>query len=325
MNAFATDLPLTIFAVAVAIGLSPYAALATVGWLAFLGALALPPVLVGLAKPLLWGTLAGLTVAEAIVSHFRLSDLVWNVLHTIARPTAAFLFAGAALATGPPAGQWLGSLSAFTIGLLVHVSVLAVRTAAHTAGPMSWRPGLTSVRLLAAASLAAFAFAAPPVAAAAAAVVLIAPLPWSPRLWGAASLAVLSVLYALTRPDRTHEWTVGVDRLPRALRKTARTALGPTSGPIRHARVTLARLGPRWPYWRGRIVFEADKPLYFLHYRRFQPRAIPLRAASAYVDDRLLIETLEVEEPISFSLCFGPDAPRGPAILTAIKRSPAAD
>jgi hypothetical protein len=323
VNALAPDLPLTILAAATAIGLSPYAALATMGWLAYIGAVALPPVLLGLAKPLLWGTLIGLTVIDGFLSRFRLTDLVWNVMHTIARPVAAFLFAGAALAAVQPAGQWMGSLTAFLIALLVHVSVLAVRTATRTAGPMSWFPGLTTVRLLCAALLAGFAFTAPPLAAAAAAVLLIAPLPWSPRLWGAAALAVASVLHALTRPDRTHNWIVGVDRLPRALRETARAALGRPSGPVRHARATLARLGPAWPYWRGRIIVEADKPVVFLHQRGFQPRAIPLQAASARNDEGLLIETLEVEDPIPFALCLGPDAPAAPAILTALKRSPA--
>lgn len=321
---FTPDLPLTIFAATAAIGLSPYAALAAVGLLTFLGVAALPPALAGLANPLLWGTLTGLTAIDGILSRFRLTDLVWNVLHTIVRPVAAFLFASAALAAASPAGQWLGSLSALVIALLVHVSVLAVRTAARTAGPEPWFPGLTSVRLLCAALFAAFALTAPPLAAATAAVVVFAPLPWSPRLWGAASLAFGSVLHALTRADRLHEWEVGADRLPRALRQTAQAALGQPSGPIRHANATLARLGPAWPYWRGRIVVEAESPVVFLHYRGLRPRAIPLRADAARVDDGALIETLETEDPVPFSLCLGPDAPTGPAILTALRRSCAA-
>ncbi len=322
---FTPDLPLTIFAATAAIGLSPYAALAAVGLLTFLGVAALPPALAGLANPLLWGTLTGLTAIDGILSRFRLTDLVWNVLHTIVRPVAAFLFASAALAATPPAGQWFGSLAAFMIALLVHVSVLAVRTAARTAGPASWLPGLTTVRLLCAAVVAALALFAPPLAAAAAAVLVIAPLPWSTRLWGATTLAIASVLHALTRADRLHDWEVGADKLPRPLRRTAQAALGQPSGPVRHARATLARLGPVWPYWRGRIVVQAEKPVLFLHYRGFRPRAILLRAAAVRVDEGALIETLEVDDPAPFSLCLGPDAPSGPVILTALKKSPSAD
>lgn len=322
MTEFTPDLALSILAGAVAIGLSPYAALATLGLLSYFGTLTTPPELAGLAEPVLWGTLASLTVVDGILSRFRLTDLVWNVLHTIARPVAAFLFASAALAALPAGGQWLGSLAAFVVALLVHVSVLAVRTAARTAGPVSWLPGLTSVRLLGAAFLAGIAFTAPPFGASAAAVLLVAPLPWSPRLWGAATLALASVLYPLIRPGHSHEWTVGVDRLPRGWRRTARAALGPPSGPVRHARATLARLGPAWPYWRGRIILEADKPVLFLHSRGFEPRAIPLRASTGRADESAVIETLEVDDPPSFALCLGPDAPEGPAILTALKRSP---
>ncbi|MGD8867583.1 MAG: DUF4126 family protein, partial [Gemmatimonadales bacterium] len=319
MTPFTADLPLTILAAAAAIGLSPYAALAALGLLAYAGGTALPPDLVGLATPALWLTTTGLTVIDGVLSHFRLTDLVWNVLHTIARPLAAFLFAAAVLADLPTAAQWLGSLAALLVALFVHISVAAVRTAARTAGPESWRPGFTAVRLICAALIMVAAFDAPVVAVAAAAILLIAPLPWSPRLWGAASLAISAMLYILTRPDRRHAWTVGLHTLPRAIRAPAQAALGSTSGPIRQCRATLARFGARWPYWRGWIVVAAEKPALFLHRRGFRPRTITLRATSARIDDGPLIETLEVDEPVALALCLGPDAPSGPAILTVLR------
>jgi hypothetical protein len=52
---------------------------------------------------------------------------------------------------------------------------------------------------------------------------------------------------------------------------------------------------------------------------------MPLRASTGRADEGALIETLEVEDPLSFALCLGPDAPGGPAILTALKRSPILD
>jgi hypothetical protein len=163
------------------------------------------------------------------------------------------------------------------------------------------------------------AFGIPLVAAAAAAILLIAPLPWWPRLWGAASLAIAAVLHILTRPDRRHAWTVGLDTLPRPIRAAAQAALGGTFGPIRHCRATLGRFGARWPYWRGWIVVAAEKPALFLHRRGFRPRTIPLHATSARIDDGPLIETLEVDNPVRLALCLGPDAPSGPAILTVLR------
>lgn len=319
MTEFTTDLPLTILAGAAAIGLSPYAALAAIGLSAYVGSTALPADLAGLATPALWLTMTGLTVVDGVLSHFRLTDLVWNVLHTVARPLAAFLFAAAVLAGFPVTAQWLGSLGALLVALLVHISVAAARTAARTAGPMSWLPGLTTARLLSAALLMLGGLGVPFLAAAAAAVLLIAPLAWSPRLWGAATLAITSVLYVLARPDRRHTWGVGLDTLPRPLRATAQVALGRTSGPIRFCRATLARFGARWPYWRGWIVVAAEKPVVFLHRRGFQPRAISLRANSARIDNGLLIETLEVDDPVRFSLCLAPGAPSGPAILAVLR------
>lgn len=316
MTRVGLDLPFTVFAGAAAIGLSPYAALAAIGLFAYLAAANLPVALTGLATPILWGVMAGWTAIDAILSHFRLTDLVWNVLHTIARPIAAFLFAAVVLDGSPATEQWLGSLGALLVALLVHISVLAARCAARTAGPEPWLPGLTAARLLAAALIMIAAIATPVLAAAAAAILVIAPLAWSPRLWGAASLSITATLQALTRPERRHEWHVGPDTLPRPLRETARASLDRSSGPIRHCRATLARLGSRWPYWSGRVVVAAETPVLFLHYRGLRPRAIPLLAASASLDNGALIETVNVEEPIPFRLCLGPDAPTGPAILT---------
>lgn len=321
MNQSTFDLPLMILAGAAAIGLSPYAALAAIGLFAYLGAAGLPVGLTGLAAPSLWGVMAGWTVIDGALSHFRLTDLVWNVLHTIARPVAALLFAAAVLDGFPATSQWLGSLGALLVALLVHISVLAVRSAARTAGPESWLPGLTAARLLVAALLMVVAVAAPWLAAAAAAVLVMAPLAWAPRLWGAAILSITAILRALTRPDLQHEWQVGPDTLPRPLRHAAQAALGPVPGPIRHCRATLARLGSRWPYWRGRLVVAAEMPVLFLHYRGLRPRAIALHAASASLDDGVLVETLKVEHPLAFSLCLGPDAPPGPAILTVFKNA----
>jgi hypothetical protein len=313
------DVALTLLAGAVAIGLSPYGALAAVGLSGYLQFVDLPPSLAGLATPLLWSTLGALTIVDGLLSHFRLADIVWNAVHTIVRPLSAFLLASAILALAPQGEQWLGSLAALVIGLLVHISVFATRTSDRTAGPAAWLHGFTTVRLFSAAAIGVLAFAEPSFAASVAAVLLLATLASSDRLWGAAALALSSVIYVLTRPDHLHEWKTGPEGLPRRLRRLLDAEFGDFTGPVRHARVTLARFGPRWSYHRGRLFVMAEKPVLFVHRHRFRPRVTRLAASRGQADHRPLVETVEVEAPVSFALCLGPDAPPGPAILTELQ------
>jgi hypothetical protein len=284
---------LTLLAGAVAIGLSPYSVLAALGLAGYLGFLDLPPALAGLATPLLWSTLCALTIVDGFLSRYRLADIVWNAAHTIVRPLSAFLFASAVLVPVPQGTQWLGSLAALLIALLVHISVFATRTCDRTAGPAAWLPGFTTVRLFSAAVIGTLALAEPTFAASIAAVILFAPLASSDRLWGATALALNSVVYALTRPDHLHEWRTGPEGLPRRLRRLLEAEFGEFTGPVRHARVTLARFGPSWRYRCGRLFVMAEKPALFVHRHRFRSRVT--------------------------RLCLGPDAPPGPAILTELR------
>jgi hypothetical protein len=313
------ELLLSLLAGAAAIGLSPYAALAATGLASYLGLVALPGTLSGLAAPVIWGSLLALTLLDAALSHYRLSDLVWNAFHTLVRPLAAVLYASAALAHTSEALQWVGALTALLLALLVHFSVLAVRTAARSAGPISRRSGFTALRLLAAAALATLAPAAPPYAAALAALLLLAPLPSFPRLWGAVSLALRAVLVALTRPDRLHRWDSGADKLPRRLRRALERELGEPIGPARSARVTLARLGPRWVYRPGRLVFSHLRPPLFVYRRALRPRVLRLQRGVGRPDHRALIETLEVEGRMPYAFCLDPAAPTGPAIMAELE------
>lgn len=313
------DVALTLLAGAVAIGLSPYGALAAVGLAGYFEIFDLPPALAGLATPLLWSTLGALTLVDGLLSHYRLADIVWNAVHTIVRPLAAFLLASAVLAPAPQGKQWLGSLAAFVIALLIHISVFATRTSDRTAGPAAWLRGFTTVRLFSAAAIGVLAFAEPSFAASIAAVILLAPLTSSDRLWGATALALSSVIYVLTRPDHLHEWRTGPEGLPRRLRRLLDAEFGEFTGPVRHARVTLARFGPRWSYHRGRLFVMAEKPALFVDRHRFRRRVTRLAASEGRADHRPLVETVEVEAPVPYALCLGPDAPPGPAILTELQ------
>jgi hypothetical protein len=287
--------------------------------LAYFELIALPPTLVGLATPLVWLTLLGLLGIEIAANRFRLTDLVWNILHTLARPLAAFLFAAAALSAAPRDLQWWGATAATLVALLVHLSLLAVRTARRTAGPRPAAPGFTAIQLAIAALLATLAWTAPPYAAAVAAVLVLAPLPWSPRLWGAASMALSAFVRSTTAPDRRHRWVNGTGRIPRRLRGTVRHLFGEDFDTVRSAPATLARLGPNWPYLRGRILIASRRTPLFTHRRLLRPAIIPLTPAPGRFDHGTLIETLNLEAPAPYTLCLGPEAPSGPAMLAALQ------
>jgi hypothetical protein len=309
---------LSVLVCAAAIGLSLYAALALPGALSHLGLLELPEPLSGLGTPLVWGTLVALALVELAASRVRLVDLVWSALHTIIRPPAAALFASAALEGQGQGIQWGAALLALAVALFVHIPVLAAHTAARTAGPAPQLRGFSSVQLVLAGLIATIAWTAPPFAAAAALVLILAPLPWWPRLWGAARLALAAPLAVITRAGRYHQWDAGPLGLPRWLSRAAEAELGVPLSRVRSARVSLARIGNRWLYLRGRLVVAQERTPLFAHRRGFRARLVPLQRAGGHADHEALVETVVLDTLRPYSLCLGPDAPPGPAILAAL-------
>jgi hypothetical protein len=309
---------LGLLASATAIGLSPYSALAAVGLAGYTG-LFLPQWLAGLAAPPVWGILIGLAALDAILSHYRVPDLVWSAGHSLVKPLAALLFASAALAQTPREVQWAAAMASLVAASVVHTWILALRTAARTAGPVSWLPGFTAVRLLSAALLAVLALTAAPYAATLAAVILFAPLPWSRRLAGTAALAIRSLLSTFTHAGRPSVWE-STDSLPPAVRRAVEDRLGSSLGTARITRVTLARLGPRWTYRRGRLVLPLEELPAFVWRQGPRLRAVLLARAGGQADHGVLIETLRVHGPQPYTICLGPEAPPGTAILAEIQR-----
>jgi hypothetical protein len=318
INQDSITLMLSVLACAAAIGLSLYAALALPGAISHLGLLELPEPLSGLGTPLVWGTLVALALVELAASRIRLTDLVWSALHTIIRPPAAALFASAALEGHGQGIQWGAALAALVVALFVHVPALAVHTASRTAGPAPQLRGLTGVQLVLAGIVATIAWTAPPFAAAATIVLVLAPLPWWPRLWGAAHLALAAPLAVITRAGRYHQWDAGPAGLPRWLSSAAEAELGVPLSRVRSARVSLARIGTRWLYLRGRLVVAQERTPLFAHRRGFRAKLLPLQRAGGHADHEALVETVVLDTLNPYSLCLGPDAPPGPAILAAL-------
>ncbi len=309
---------MSLLATAAAMGLSLYGALALLGAAGYLGLSELPTPLAGLALPLVWGTLVLMALVELLAARVRLADLVWSALHTLVRPSAAALFAATALDHAGRGVQWAAALAALLVALLVHLSVLAVHTAARTAGPTPRLRGLTVLQVLAAGGLATLAWTAPPLAAAGALVLALAPLPWWPRLWGAAHLALAACLTVVTRAGRYHRWDAGADPLPRWLSRAAEAELGVPIRRVRSARATLARIGPRWPYLRGRLLVAQERPPLFAHRRGLSGKLVRLARGPGRTDGRPLLETVELDAATRYAMCLGPDAPAGAAILAAL-------
>ncbi len=309
----------TVLAWVAALGLSPYAALALPAFAGWLGLLTLPPALSGIATPIVWGTLLILLVVDGALSHFRLADLVWTALNGIVKPLAAVLLAAAAAASATPALTWAVALAGGLAAFIVHIAVAAVRTACRTAGPAPAQVGFTSVRLAAAALLGLLASVAPPFAGVAGALLVLAPLPWLPRLWGAARLPHHAVLAVLVAPNRPRDWALGLEGLPRHVQLATASTTTMTSSPVRSAPATLARLGSRWPYLTGRIILLPNGRSIFAYRRGLRTAAIDLQAGESRADHGLLIETIEImAQGGPSALCVGPVSPSGPAILAAL-------
>jgi hypothetical protein len=85
----------------------------------------------------------------------------------------------------------------------------------------------------------------------------------------------------------------------------------------------VARLGPTWPYLRAWLVVAHGKPPLLMLRRAFRWRTISLAAGAGRLDDRPLVETLELAADSSpaCALCVGPEAPSAAAILAALQEA----
>lgn len=323
MTSDTLDLLLSLLTAAVAMGLSHYAALALPGLAAHLGLISMPQPLAGLAAPTVWSVLLILLLLEIFLARYRLPDLLWSALHTLVRPAASLIFASAALHDTLGRAVWPLAAAAFVVALAVHISTLAVHAAAWTAGPKLRVRPFTLVQVGAAGMLATLAWTAPPYAASLAAVALLGPLPWWPRLWGAASVPLRALFHLLQRPGQPRAWRFASQRMPRQVRRALGSRRDRSTGPVRTAPLTVARLGPAWPYLRAWLVVAHGKPPLLMLRRAFRWQTISLATGAGRLDDRPLVETLELaaDSGPACALCVGPEAPPAAAILAALQEA----
>ncbi len=315
------DILISLLAMAAAIGLSLYPALLVPATLGALGLIELPEALAGLATPPVWGMLTGLLLIEWLTARYRTSDLAWSLLHTLVKPQAAVLLVSTGLSAAALSAQWGVAFAALALTLVVHMSVLGMRAAAHTAGPYTKPALITTIQWSLAAGLSFLAISAPPFAAAATVMLVLAPLPWLPSVWGAAYLPLASAFDALSRAGHPRRWDSGAERLPTRLRQAVEAQIGAPLRAAKSTRATLARLGSQRPYIRGRLIVEAESAPFFAHRRGLRPAVIPLGRGSSAGDGGLLVETVETSAPVPYTLCLGPEAPPLSAVLAVLAGS----
>jgi hypothetical protein len=134
MKISANELVAAVVATSFAAGLNLYATVATLGLLAHLGVLTLPPALEMLSSWWIIGISGALFGIEFFADKIPAFDLVWNALHTFIRVPVAALLAYRATEALSPWEQLLATAAGAAIAFAAHGGKTAAR-AAVTASP----------------------------------------------------------------------------------------------------------------------------------------------------------------------------------------------
>ena len=124
-----TELVGLLVATSFAAGLNVYATVGTLGVLAHMGVLELPPGLHLIASWWVIGASVLLFVIEFFADKIPAFDLLWNALHTFVRVPAAALIAYGATVQLSPEKQLLATLAGGAIALAAHGGKTAARAA----------------------------------------------------------------------------------------------------------------------------------------------------------------------------------------------------
>ena len=160
-------------ALSFAAGLNVYATTGTLGILARLGWVALPPGLDVLANRWVIGASVACFALEFFADKIPYFDLVWNVVHTFVRiPVAALLAYRSSIAL-PPEMQWALTAMAAGVATVAHGSKTAARTLVSASPEPLTNAGLSSGEDVVAIGLAWLATTHPLAAGIAAAVAVV--------------------------------------------------------------------------------------------------------------------------------------------------------
>lgn len=307
-------------ALCVAAGLSLYATLAAVGLLSLAGLATLPPRLVGLEAPLVWGPLLIFYAAEAALARTDGADLLADAAHVGIRPLGAALLGATAVTEFGTDLQWLMAAVGAALAFWSHNSRAGLALLLRT----SRRPDRVSICATAAegAAVAIVLLGAlwPPAAVGLAGLVLLAPIPWASRLWNAARAGRQASWAALTYPFHGRAWR-GAEVLPPRFAAALDAAVGSGARIHRIAPAVARRLPGVPPLTSGWLTFTS-RGAYFVFRGFRRPRAAPLPGGPTASRGGRLFDLLEVRgaEPAEFLL--PKNAPR-PHTLPTHLESPA--
>jgi len=124
-----SELTALLVAISFAAGLNVYATILSLGVLARLGALSLPPGLEALDNWYVLGICGVLFVVEFFGDKIPAFDLIWNALHTFIRVPVAALVAYHATSALSPGKQLVATVAGGAIALAAHSGKTAVRAA----------------------------------------------------------------------------------------------------------------------------------------------------------------------------------------------------
>jgi hypothetical protein len=113
-------------------GLNLYATVATAGLLHYFGVINLPPSLVILGQPFVWGLAIGLFAIEFVADKIPAVDSVWDAIHTFIRPPAAALISYSAFGDVPEVWKLGAALLAGSVAFTSHGAKATTRAAANT-------------------------------------------------------------------------------------------------------------------------------------------------------------------------------------------------
>lgn len=295
-------------ALCVAAGLSLYATLAAMGLLAAAGLATLPPRLVGLEAPLVFGPLVLFYLAEAALARTDSIDLLAEAVHGGIRPLGAALLGAAAVADFGADLQWLMAAVGATLAFGSH----SVRAGLTVLLRTSRRPDRVSTLVTAtegtALSIVLLATLWPPAGVGLAALVLLVPAPWVHRLWNAGRAGRRAAWAVASYPFHGRAWR-GAEVVPPKYAAALDAAIGPTAR-VHRVAPAFARDVPGVPRFAGGWLAFTSRGVYFVFEGLRGPRVEPLPPGRSTPRAGRLFDALDLENSQRAELLFPKNAPR---------------
>lgn len=301
-------------ALCVAAGLSLYATLAALGLLAAAGLAELPPPLVGLEAPLVWGPLLAFYAAEAALARTDSMDLVADAAHAGIRPLGAALLGAAAVAELGTDIQWLMAALGAALAFWSHTGRSGLAILLRTSNRPERASTLATAAEGAAVAIVLLGALRPPAGAGLAAALFLAPLPWTVGLWNGAragrqaARAIFSYFFH-GRGSRT------ADVLPARFAASLEGAAGPAARLHRIA-PAVARRAPGVPPFAAGWLALSSRGAFFVFPGFWKPRVATLPTARPLPRTGRIFDAILLENAERIEILLPKNAPRPEALCS---------